>query len=110
MHPRPPPPRRRRGEQGIASTLFLYSAALLEGENPPCFYCGSRKHRTTRCPSKQLSYGTCGLEALGHLAMDEINRLFSTYLAGAGGDLPANPEPLEADKADPCLSCSLGFL
>jgi tetratricopeptide (TPR) repeat protein len=33
--------------------------------------------------------------------MDEINHLFSTYLAGAGGDLPANPEPLETDKKDP---------
>ncbi len=86
---------------GMPSTLFLYSDALLEGENPPCFYCGSRKHRTTHCPSKQLSYSTCGLEALGHLTMDEINRLFSTYLAGAGRDLAANPEPLETDKEDP---------
>ena len=56
-----------------------------------------------------MSYGTCGLEALGHLAMDEINRLFSTYLAGAGGDLPANPEPLEGDKADSVSLAPWGF-
>jgi len=92
-----------------ASTLFLYSSALLEGENPPCFYCGSRKHRTTHCPSKQLSYSTCGLEALGHLAMDEINGLFSTYLAGAKGDLPASQEPLETDKEDPAFLAPWSF-
>jgi tetratricopeptide (TPR) repeat protein len=98
-------------EQGAAnaSALFLYSGALLEGGNPPCFYCGSRKHRTTHCPSKQLSYSTCGLEALGHLTMDEINRLFSTYLSGAGGDLPANPEPLETDKENLITLAPWGF-
>jgi tetratricopeptide (TPR) repeat protein len=107
----PDPSHAAEKEQGVAnaSTLFLYSDALLEGENPPCFYCGSGKHRTTQCPSKQLSYGTCGLEALGHLAMDEINGLFSTYLAGAKGDLPASQEPLETDKEDPAFLAPWSF-
>ena len=107
----PDPSHAAEKEQSVAnaSTLFLYSDALLEGENPPCFYCGSGKHRTTQCPSKQLSYGTCGLEALGHLAMDEINGLFSTYLAGAEGDLPASPEPLETDKEDPAFLAPWSF-
>ncbi len=89
-----------------ASKLFLYGAALLKGVNPPCFYCGSRRHPTTRCPSKQLPYKACGLEALGRLTMDEINHLFSTYLTGAGGDLPVNPEP---DKEDSGSLAPLSF-
>ena len=99
----------KEGAASMPSATFLYDGALLKGENPPCFYCGSGKHRTTHCPSKQLSYSACGLEGLGHLTMDEINRLFSTYLAGAGGDLPAHPEPLEADKADPVSLAPWGF-
>ncbi len=99
--PGPHPTAESGRRAGVPSTLFLHGAALLEGGNPPCFYCGSRKHPTTRCPSKQLPYKACGLEALGYLTMDEINHLFSTYLAEAGGDLPANPEPLETDKKDP---------
>jgi tetratricopeptide (TPR) repeat protein len=107
--PGPPHTPEKKGSAAHASASFLYGAALLEGENPPCFYCGSGKHRTTHCPSKQLSYAASGLEALGHLTMDEINRLFSTYLAGAGGDLPAHPEPLEADKTDPVSLAPWGF-
>ncbi len=96
--PTPHPTAESGRRDGTQSTLFLYGAALLEGENPPCFYCGSRKHLTTSCPSKQLPYSACGLEALGHLTMGEINHLFSAYLAGAGGDLPAHAEPSETDK------------
>jgi class 3 adenylate cyclase/tetratricopeptide (TPR) repeat protein len=107
--PGPSPATDRERSAGVPSTLFLYGALLLEGENRPCFYCGSRKHPTSHCPSKQLSYGTCGLEALGHLTMDEINRLFSTYLAGAGGDLPANPESFETDKEDPVALAPWSF-
>ncbi len=84
-------------KKGDSATRFLYGPALIEGgENVPCFYCGSKKHPTTRCPSKQLPYRACGLEALASLSMAEINNLFSTYLAQAGKDLSTNPEPPEA--------------
>ena len=96
------------GKEG-SSTHFLYCAALIDGVNPPCFYCGSRKHPTTRCPSKQLPYSACGLEALGRLGMDEVNRLFSAYLARAGGDLPADPEPLPTDGPYPVSLAPLSF-
>ncbi len=98
----------QRGKES-SSTRFLYCAALIDGENPPCFYCGSRKHPTTRCPSKRLPYSACGLDALGRLGMDEVNRLFSAYLARAGGDLPADPEPLQTDGPYPVSLAPLSF-
>jgi tetratricopeptide (TPR) repeat protein len=72
---------------------FEHASALVQGRYAPCFYCGSRKHRTTGCPSKHLPYATNGLERLGYLSMDEINRLFSDYLSHSGDDLPVLPEP-----------------
>jgi tetratricopeptide (TPR) repeat protein len=62
--------------------LFLYQRALVEGENQPCFYCGSKKHLATNCPSKQLTEITPFTEELGYLSFDEINNLFFNYLAG----------------------------
>jgi class 3 adenylate cyclase/tetratricopeptide (TPR) repeat protein len=85
---------------GGTSTFFVHSAALKEGSNSPCFYCGSKKHPTFSCPSKHLYYGTRGLEGLGYLPMEEINRLFSKYLSQAGTDLPVIPEPLGKEKED----------
>ena len=72
---------------------FDHGAALVEGRLAPCFYCGSKKHRTTTCPSKHLPYATNGLERLSYLSMDEINSLFSDYLRRSGDDLPAPVEP-----------------
>ena len=92
--PGPHPTAESGRRAGVPSTLFLHGAALLEGGNPPCFYCGSRKHPTTRCPSKQLPYKACGLEALGYLTMDEINHLFSTYLGRGWGRPPGKPRAL----------------
>lgn len=60
--------------------LFLYQNALIEGENPPCFYCGNKKHLTVNCPSKQLSEITSDIEKLGYLSFDEINNIFFNYL------------------------------
>jgi len=83
-----------RADGESASNFFVHGPALLAGENNPCFYCGSRRHRTTYCPSKHLPYGTDGLEKLGHFPVGEINEIFANYLEEAGEDLPA---PLEAD-------------
>ncbi len=81
------------GTLGRVDGPFEHASALVQGSYAPCFYCGSRKHRTTACPSKHLPYATNGLERLGHLSMDEINRLFSDYLKHSGDDLPVLPEP-----------------
>ncbi len=89
---------RRREDIG----QFIHGAALVAGTYAPCFYCGSRKHRTTDCPSKHLPCATNGLVRLGDLSMDEINRLFSEYLNQAEVDLPVLPEP--ATKHDESLT------
>jgi class 3 adenylate cyclase/tetratricopeptide (TPR) repeat protein len=63
------------------SYLFSYQKALIQGENQPCFYCGDRKHLTTKCPSKQITEITRGMNRLGYLSFNEINKLFFNYLA-----------------------------
>jgi tetratricopeptide (TPR) repeat protein len=87
-----------KGVPSKSTGTFLHGQALLTGPNPPCFYCGSGRHRTTVCPSKQLSYATNGLEQLGHFSMDGINKLFGDYLAEAGGDLPILAEPVSGNQ------------
>ena len=85
----------------------MHGAALLAGPHPPCFYCGSGRHKSAACPSKQLPYATNGLERLGHLSMDEINRLFSEYLNEAGDGLSVIAEPVpknDAAAAGPSMS------
>jgi hypothetical protein len=62
------------------SLLFLYQGAMLHGADRPCFYCGSRKHVTLRCPSKDLSELTGALGKLGYLSFDKINDLYLQYL------------------------------
>ena len=78
----------------------MHGAALVAGTCAPCFYCGSGRHRTTNCPSKDLPYATTGLERLGYLSMGEINRLFSDYLNRSGEDLPVIPEPSSKGDQD----------
>lgn len=60
--------------------LFLYQNALAQGEYPPCYYCGARKHLTASCPSKQFSKITHVMKDLGYLPLEEINKLFFNYL------------------------------
>jgi hypothetical protein len=88
----------KRAAGGRSTGTFVHGAALLTGPNAPCFYCGSGRHKSTACPSKQLPYATNGLARLGHLSMDGINRLFSDYLSEAGDDLPVMAEPVSKDE------------
>lgn len=62
------------------SVLFLYQGAMLHGGDQPCFYCGSRKHVTLQCPSKELSELTGALNRLGYLSFDKINDIYLQYL------------------------------
>ncbi|HUU39370.1 MAG TPA: adenylate/guanylate cyclase domain-containing protein, partial [Desulfatiglandales bacterium] len=68
------------------STLFIYQKALVQGENPPCYYCGDRRHISSQCPSKQLTEITGSLKKLGYLSIGKINKLFYHYLFGEDMD------------------------
>jgi hypothetical protein len=70
------------------SQEFVHGASLVQGDKARCFYCGSKRHLTSDCPSKQLPNTAHGLEQLGYLSLDEINDLFSDYLRKAGDELP----------------------
>ena len=60
--------------------LFLYQAALLKGDNRPCFYCGLRKHQSQNCPSKTIDDIPFALKRIGYLSLKNINNLFYRYL------------------------------
>lgn len=77
--------------------LFLYQNALVEGKNPPCYYCGGKKHLTVNCPSKHIPQITQGLAKLGYLSLDTINKLFFNYLAGAAPHPEAEVETGEGN-------------
>ncbi|NVL89398.1 MAG: hypothetical protein HWN69_00180 [Desulfobacterales bacterium] len=82
--------------------LFSYQKALIQGNNPPCYYCGDKKHFTTNCPSKHLPQITRALEELGYFSFDTIDRLFFNYIAEGRPDLESSgkgPEEIETDKS-----------
>lgn len=66
--------------------LFLYQNALVQGDNPPCFYCGARTHQTKACPSKNITELTLFINRLGYLNIHEINDLFFNYIYESGRD------------------------
>lgn len=66
--------------------LFLYQNALVQGDNPPCFYCGARTHLTNACPSKALTELTQFINRLGYLNIHEINNLFFNYIYESSKD------------------------
>ncbi|MDB9822325.1 hypothetical protein OAC89_01320 [Deltaproteobacteria bacterium] len=77
---------RRTDQEKKERNLFLYQNALIQGDNPTCFYCGAMKHPTADCPSKQMTEITNSLGKLGYLPIDEINNLFFNYLNEANSD------------------------
>jgi hypothetical protein len=66
--------------------LFLYQNALVQGDNRPCFYCGSRMHLTRSCPSKNITELTKFIDRMGYLNIHEINNLFFNYIYEIGSD------------------------
>lgn len=68
------------GREKKESHLFLYQNILVQGENAPCFYCGDKRHLTLNCPSKTLTEITNGLNHLGYLPLEEINKLYFNFL------------------------------
>lgn len=66
--------------QDDSPLLFLYQNAFLQGDYAPCFYCGSRTHDISRCPSKNLMEMTNAITSIGYFSFDAINSLFLIYL------------------------------
>lgn len=97
---------RQRSEQHI----FLYHDALIQGKNPPCYYCGDKKHQTTNCPSKKLPPITDALNKLGYLSLDTINHLFFKYLAEESSDVTAELETgKDKDAGSSTMLAQYGF-
>ena len=72
--------------------LFQYQKIMIQGDNPPCFYCGDRRHLLKDCPSKQITEITHIFRKLGYLPFDDINSLFLQYLSGGDLDLEAKSD------------------
>ena len=72
--------------------LFLYQAALLNGDNHPCFYCGLRKHQSRNCPSKIIDDVPFALKRIGYLPLKTINNLFYRYLTQSNSNFNNLPE------------------
>jgi len=72
--------------ESISMYQFQNRYRLIEGIHEPCFYCGSRKHLLSDCPSKHLPEITQAFDKVGHLSIGQINTLFSKSIA-AGLDM-----------------------
>lgn len=79
--------------------LFPCHDALIQGNYPPCYYCGSKKHLADRCPSKELTEITNALNKLGYKSLEEINKIFFEYLAKSN----STHEDLENDRNNDVL-------
>jgi tetratricopeptide (TPR) repeat protein len=72
--------RRQDGEKS-GETLFHHHNELVKGTHPSCYYCSSKGHQTTNCPSKHLLDSNRSLEKLGYLSFEAINTLFGDYIS-----------------------------
>jgi hypothetical protein len=97
-----------KGRKGHSS-MFLYKQKIIQGESPPCYYCGGKSHRPIDCPSKKLPEITNALEGLGYLSIEEINELFFKYLLadGVDFDLPVHSDDKYSNKS--VIMAHLGF-
>lgn len=96
-------------EENSSIPLFVHHRALTEGRYTPCYYCGCRAHQTVDCPSKQLRYGMQGLEKLGYLSFDGINKVFSDYISSGKTAARAGKNDLEAGMSGPSSAAHQGF-
>lgn len=80
---------------------FLFAKALVDGVETPCFYCGSRKHTPTKCPSKRLFASRESLETLGRYSLSYANNCFLRYLTSSENtDFPGgNQNSVSRDNA-----------
>ena len=91
---------------------FLYQGRPAGGNFPPCFYCGDRRHRSTRCPSKGADPRPGALSRMGRQPLANINRAFFSWLTA---DPPVEMTLLENNRDEPLALaafkcyCDLGF-
>ncbi len=57
--------------------LFPHREIMALGNRRECFYCGSRRHQLSACPSKNLQLTARPLTQLGYLSLDRVSRCFS---------------------------------
>ena len=67
--------------EATKNVRFVHGGSLRNGEEGICFYCGSRKHKATDCPSKGIPEMQRGFQQLGYCTIGEINDAFDQYLA-----------------------------
>lgn len=67
-------------QDGVPFPEKDFRDVFLIGENPPCFYCGDRRHRPDKCPSKKILDLSPKIEEIGYMPEEEINRAFLRYL------------------------------
>jgi len=62
------------------SPLFHYHNALYNGDRPPCFFCGDRRHASSSCPSKSMTGIDDAIGQLSYYSVSDINYLFYRHL------------------------------
>ncbi|MBA4418690.1 MAG: hypothetical protein C0392_12400 [Syntrophus sp. (in: bacteria)] len=92
-----------------AADEFLYQAALAEGQDQPCYYCGSRRHKATGCPSKYLPEITRSMKKLGYLSIKDLNSLFSRFLVTEIHDPQKFYQDIKEDLNEPLNLASYAF-
>ncbi len=95
-------------QQKEGEILFPYQEALSHGSNPPCFYCGSKKHPVHLCPSKHLTSITDTLNQLGHLSFEQIGTMFHSYLKSPE-EIIRETVLVQAESGDQEPSAGIGF-
>ncbi len=90
-----PPPIEHRGKafyRHVTGTLLSTPPEISQQKKAPqtaifatCFYCGSKQHDITHCPTKHLTEATHALSDAGYLSDDRLRMLVSLY-ANVGGD------------------------
>lgn len=77
-----------------------------KGSHPECFYCSSRNHHSSSCPSKNIPFHTNGLNKIGYLTPAGITSLFEKHFSRILEPIKTNQDdiypPLISDqKSDP---------
>jgi hypothetical protein len=67
--------------ESLRGGQFQHRYALIEGNNDPCFYCGSKRHPPSNCPSKHLPEITQSFDKLRYLSVKQLNALFSETIS-----------------------------
>lgn len=68
----------------VLKRRFQYRYELIEGIYQPCFYCSSKSHLPSDCPSKYIPETTDAIERLKYQSIEGLNHLFSEILTRGG--------------------------